>query len=140
MTDSDKNVCEAWVKHGKEVRVPLDVKGRRYAYPESGKARGVKVKTEIDKLKAPVKKGDRAGKYYIYANNEIVGQGYLYAAKDVDTGWLPSYLYISNHMSFILLIVIVLILALGFLLQKINTSTDDKRAAMRAKSRRLGRR
>lgn len=140
VTDSDKEVCEAWVKHGAEVRVPLNVKGVRYAYPENGKARGVKVRTETDKLKAPVKKGDRAGKYYIYANGELAGQGYLYAARDVKTGWLPSYLYISNNTAFITLIAVLLILALGIILQKLTTSTDDKRAAMRAKSRKGGRR
>ena len=70
VTDSDKNVCNTWVKHGVKSKVSLDVKGLRYAYPKSQKASGVKVKTEMDILEAPVRKGEKVGKLYIYANKE----------------------------------------------------------------------
>lgn len=118
VTKNDKGVCEAWVKHGAEVTVPLDVKGIRYAYPASGKASGVKIKTEIDRLEAPVKKGDKAGKYYIYANDKEVGRGYLYAGADVKKGWFPSALYISNQRTLAVLLVAVLLVLLGFVLEK----------------------
>ena len=118
VTDSDKNVCNTWVKHGVKPRVSLDVKGLRYAYPKNQKAGGVKVKTEMDILEAPVRKGEKAGKFYIYANKEEVGEGYLYAGEDIETGWLPSYLYVSNRMTAFAGTVIVLILLLGFVLEK----------------------
>ncbi len=118
VTDSDKNVCNTWVKHGVKPRVSLDVKGLRYAYPKNQKAGGVKVKTEMDILEAPVRKGEKAGKFYIYANKEEVGEGYLYAGEDIETGWLPSYLYVSNRMTAFAGTVIILILLLGFVLEK----------------------
>ena len=33
VTDSDKNVCNTWVRHGVKSKVSLDTKGLRYAYP-----------------------------------------------------------------------------------------------------------
>ena len=118
VTDSDKNVCNTWVKHGVKPKVSLDVKGLRYAYPKNQRAGGIKIKTEMDILEAPVKKGEKAGKFYIYANKEEVGEGYLYAGEDIEEGWLPSYLYISNRKTIVAGVLIVLVLLLGFVLQK----------------------
>ena len=120
VTNSDKNVCNTWVRHGVKSTVSLDTKGLRYAYPKNQRAGGVKVKTEMDILEAPVKKGEKVGKFYIYANKEEVGEGYLYAGEDVETGWLPSYLYITNRTTLFVGSVIVLILLLGFVLSKIK--------------------
>ena len=120
VTDSDKNVCNTWVKHGVKSKVSLDVKGLRYAYPKSQKASGVKVKTEMDILEAPVRKGEKVGKLYIYANKEQVGEGYLYAGEDVEPGWMPSYLYITNRTTAIVGTIMVLIMLLGVILQKIK--------------------
>lgn len=120
VSDSDKNVCNTWVRHGVKPKVSLDTKGLRYAYPKNKKASGIKVKTEIEILEAPVKKGDKVGKFYIYANKEEVGEGYLYAGEDIDAGWLPSYLYISNQTTVFVGVIIVLILLLGLVLSKIK--------------------
>ncbi len=120
VTDSDRNVCNTWVKHGVKSKVSLDVKGLRYAYPKSQKASGVKVKTEMDILEAPVRKGEKVGKLYIYANKEQVGEGYLYAGEDVETGWLLSYLYVTNRTTAIVGTIMVLIMLLGLILQKIK--------------------
>lgn len=124
VTDSDTNVCNTWVRHGVKSKVPLDVKGLRYAYPKNKKASGIKVKTEIDILEAPVKKGEKVGKFYIYANKEEVGEGYLYAGEDIEKGWLPSYLYVSNRMTVFVGIVIILVLLLGLVL---NLNSKRKR-------------
>lgn len=118
VTDSDKNVCSAHVKHGVKATVPLDTKGLRYAYPKYQRAGEVKVETEINIPEAPVKKGDKVGKFYIYANKKQVGEGYLYAGEDVEKGWLPSYLYISNTKTVVVGIILGLVLILGFVLQK----------------------
>lgn len=118
VTDSDKNVCNTWVKHGVKPKVSLDVKGLRYAYPKNQRAGGIKIKTEMDILEAPVKTGEKVGKFYIYANKEEVGEGYLYAGEDIEKGWLPSYLYISNSKTIVAGVLIVLVLLLGFVLQK----------------------
>ena len=127
VTDSNSNVCNTWVRHGVKSKVSLDVKGLRYAYPKNQKASGVKVKTEMDILEAPVKKGEKVGKFYIYANKNEVGEGYLYAGEDVEEGWLPSYLYVTNRTTIFAGILIVLILLLGFIL--------DKRSRMRRKAK-----
>ena len=118
VTDSDEAVCDAWVKHGAETRVPLSVKGLRYAYPKNMKASGVKIETEVEKLTAPVKKGDKAGKYYIYANDELVGKGNLYASKDVETGWFTSNLYIPNNNALIMFLILALVITLSVLIRK----------------------
>ena len=118
VTNSDKNVCNTWVRHGVKSKVSLDTKGLRYAYPKNQRAGGVKVKTEINILEAPVRKGEKAGKFYIYANKEKVGEGYLYAGENIEKGWIPSYLYISNRTTVIVGIMTVLVLILGFVLDK----------------------
>lgn len=115
-------VCNAWVRHGAVNRVGLKAARLGYAYPKSGEAKDIKVKTEIERLKAPVSKGDKAGKYYVYANDELVYSGDLYAAEDVKTGWLLSYFYMPNSTSLVLLLMIALIIALGFVLSKKNPS------------------
>jgi len=118
VTDSNKGVCEAWVKGGSEVKVPLDIKGLRYAYPSNGKASGIRIKTEIDRLEAPLKKGDRAGTFYVYANDQEVGKGRLYVGEDIEKGWFPSAIYISDRKSLAVILAAVLILLLGFVLEK----------------------
>ncbi|MBR0468770.1 MAG: D-alanyl-D-alanine carboxypeptidase [Mogibacterium sp.] len=133
VTDSDKGVCKAWVRHGVKPTISLDVSGLRYAYPKNQKAGGIKVKTEIDMLEAPVSKGDKVGKYYIYANKKLVGQGYLYAGEDIEKGWLPSYLFISNRTALLSGIMIVLVLLLGEVLSR-KSRMSAKASAKRSKS------
>ena len=111
VTDSDKGVCEAWVKNGAVSKVSVDVKGLRYAYPKNNKARGVKVETEFGKVEAPLKQGDRIGKYRIYANDEQVGQGYLYAGEAVEKGWFLSRFYVSNTATLLAAVILALLAA-----------------------------
>lgn len=118
VTDSDKNVCNTWVRHGVKSKVSLDTKGLRYAYPKNQRTSGIKVKTEMEILEAPVKKGEKVGKFYIYANKEEVGEGYLFAGEDIEKGWLPSYLYVTNRTTVFAGAIIVLVLILGFILDK----------------------
>ena len=120
VTRDDKNVAEAWVKNGVVPKVSLDVKGLRYAYPSNGKASSVKIKTEVGKLEAPIKKGDKVGKYYIYTDNRETGKGWLYAGEDVEKGWFPSMFFISNHRALITLLSAALVLLTGFVLDKLQ--------------------
>ena len=118
VTDSDKNVSEAWVKYGAVPKVPVYVKGLRYAYPKNKKASGVKVRTEFNKVEAPLKKGDRIGKYQIFANDEQVGQGYLYAGEDVKRGWFLSRFYVSNSATIVVAVILALLIAFELLTRK----------------------
>jgi D-alanyl-D-alanine carboxypeptidase len=118
VTDSNKGVCEAWVKYGAVPKVSVDVKGLRYAYPKNNKARGIKVKTEFNKVEAPIKKGDRIGVFRIYANDEQVGQGYLYAGEDVQKGWFLSRFYVSNTATLLAVVILLLLVAFELLTRK----------------------
>jgi hypothetical protein len=61
-----------------------------------------------------VTKGDAAGTYRVYANDKLVAERKLLAAEDVKTGWLPSYLYISNIETVCIIIVALIVLLMGF--------------------------
>ena len=118
VTDSDRDVCEAWVKYGAASKVSASVKGLRYAYPKNKSASGVTVRTEFGKVEAPVKKGDRIGTYRIYANGEQVGQGYLYAEDDVARGWFLSRFYVSNTATLIAAVILILLTVFELLTRK----------------------
>ena len=81
----------------------------------------------MDILEAPVKEGEKVGKFYIYANKEEVGEGYLYAGEDIEKGWLPSYLYVSNRTTLIVGILIALILLLGLVLDLRNKALRNRK-------------
>ena len=127
VTDSDKGVCNTWVRHGVKSKVSLDTKGLRYAYPKNQRTSGIKIKTEMDILEAPVREGEKVGKFYIYANKEEVGEGYLYAGENIEKGWLPSYLYVSNRTTLMVGILIALILLLGLVLDLRNKTLKNRK-------------
>jgi SHS2 domain-containing protein len=102
------------VKHGEKTRVALMPEASTVAYPASGKTKDIKIEIEADTLEAPVTKGDAAGTYRVYANDKLVAERKLLAAEDVKTGWLPSYLYISNIETVCMIIVILIVLLMGF--------------------------
>ena len=61
------------------------------------------------------------------AYNEEVGEGYLYAGEDIEKGWLPSYLYVSNRTTLIVGILIALILLLGLVLDLRNKALRNRK-------------
>jgi D-alanyl-D-alanine carboxypeptidase len=84
VTRNGETVCEANVKHGAQRTVALTADRKGYAYPASGKADDVKVKTSVRELKAPVKKGEIGGYYFVYANDKLAYKGKLLTAESVD--------------------------------------------------------
>ena len=106
----------AKVRHGEFTEVGLTVDGKTYAYPASKRAEDIKVEIRADKLEAPLTKGDKAGTYTVYCNGEVVGEHSLIITEDIKTGWLPSYLYISNHETIVIAEYLAGILVLLFLL------------------------
>ena len=135
-TKAGDEVCAARVQHGKKTSVKLLADRQTVAYPKTESEKSVRVKTKISKLTAPLKKGDEAGTFTVYANGEPVSKGKLIVAEDIETGLPLSYLYISDRTSMVLAGVLVLIIILGCLLQ----SADNKREAKRrtANQRRAG--
>lgn len=114
VSEVSDEVASAKVKHGAKTRVALVPDAATAAYPASGKAKDIKVEIETDTLEAPVAKGDIAGTYRVFANGELAAERKLLAAEDIKTGWLPSYLYISNIETVCIILVILIVLLMGF--------------------------
>lgn len=90
-------VAETKVRHGEVTSLKLCVGGDTKAYPRSGNAEDIEIRTRIRVLEAPVSKGDYAGTYRVYVDGRLIAEQELLAAENIETGWLPSYLYISNR-------------------------------------------
>jgi D-alanyl-D-alanine carboxypeptidase (penicillin-binding protein 5/6) len=93
-TGSVENVM---VRHGEKTKTVLATDAVTYAYPASNDAGDIRTVAEHGIIEAPVKKGQEVGKFLVYADDELIGEHKLLATEDIDTGWLPSYIYISNE-------------------------------------------
>lgn len=134
VSDEGSIVASARVKHGRETKVDLAVDGRTLAYPAKNRTKDIRIDTEVDKLEAPLAKGDPAGKYIVYVDGEKIAEHGLVVAEDVATGWLPSYLYISNRATIVILCVTAMLIAAVILLRSYNKRNREKRrAALRQK-------
>ena len=127
VTKKGDKVCSAWVKHGKKTKVKLAADRQTVAYPKTESEKSIKVKTKVSKLKAPVKKGDEAGTFTVFANGQPVSKGKLIVSEDAGTGLPLSYLYVSDHTSLLLGAAITLIIVLGCLLQAADNRREAKR-------------
>ena len=61
-------------------------------------------------LKAPLKKGSKVGEFRIYVADELKGTVDLVTKQNVNRGWFPSWIYISNRTSIVLAVILFLIL------------------------------
>jgi len=117
VSDKGDIVTTARVRHGEITKAELSVDGATVAYPASNDTKDIEVVTDIDKLEAPLSKGDKAGTYKVFVDGSLVGEHDLVMAEDVETGWFPSYLYISNRQT---MIIAFALLCLLFLIMVIN--------------------
>ncbi|HIV79364.1 MAG TPA: D-alanyl-D-alanine carboxypeptidase [Candidatus Avanaerovorax faecigallinarum] len=86
------------VHHGAKTKIEAFAALGGVAYLPAGASESL-ITTEAvmkDDVEAPVEKGDVVGTYRIYVADELVNEVDLIAGEDVKTGWLPSYLGISN--------------------------------------------
>ena len=106
---------KATVWHGAQTKVDSYAQDERYAYiPDEGTKDLIRTQPIMDRVKAPVKKGDKVGELRIFVGDEMTTTVPLLASRDVEEGWLPSYILISNRMTFyigIILCILILILA-----------------------------
>lgn len=111
---ADKQVGKIKVRHGSVTRVPVYTKSKGYVYvPKEGSDSLIRTQTVIDDhLNAPLKAGDKAGEYRIYVADELTGTVDLIVKEDVETGWFPSYAYISNGMTILVDVILLCILVL----------------------------
>lgn len=117
------------IAHGEKTQTDVYTSRDGYAYiPKEGSRSLVKTKTSISRdIKAPVKSGDRVGYEIIYVGEEVVNKVPLVVKENIDEGWFPSYLGISNDAALIILIVIMLFLVLLLVVLLLRYSARQKK-------------
>lgn len=100
------------INHGAKTRLEAYTSETGYAYlPKEGSKSLISTKTVMKSdVKAPVKKGTVVGYYKIYVSDDLVNEVPLVIKEDVETGWFPSYLGISNFATIIICIVLIILL------------------------------
>jgi D-alanyl-D-alanine carboxypeptidase (penicillin-binding protein 5/6) len=124
------------VRHGEETRVDVKTASDCTVYlPKAGSEDLIKTTPDLKTdLEAPIKKGDKVGEFRVYVAGEPVNAVDLIAAKDVKTGWIPSYIGISNRASLIIMVVVGLVVAL-IIIRIINKGRNRYRKRKRHKQR-----
>ena len=109
----DEEEGKVRIKQGAKTRLETYTAEVGYAYlpKEASKSLiGTKV-VMFNDVTAPVKAGTVVGKYEIYVGEDLVNQVDLIIKEDVEKGWFPSYLGISNRATVIIGLLLVLLLA-----------------------------
>lgn len=127
-----ENVGKARVKHGAETTIDVYTATDCIAYlPKEGSKELIKQVVSIDQdLEAPLKKGTKIGTLQIFVADEKVNEVDLVAEEDVNVGWFPSYIGISNKATVIIAAVLFLILLLIIvrIVNKIKSKLRRRRA------------
>ena len=128
-----KKLGRVKVKHGEKTIVPVYTAGKGYVYiPPEGSKSLIKTETLIyDNIKAPLKKNTKVGEYKIYVADDYKGSVDLVIKENINKGWLPSYIYISNFGTIIILIVI-----LAFIYIIVRIRIEKKRRKLMKKRKR----
>ncbi len=124
-------VMDAWVKHGEKTRTKLSVNRGTIAYPPSGKSSDIVIETDTGTIEAPLKKGDKVGTYCVYVGDKLIAKRALLATEDIDTGWLPSYIYIPDKVTKIVLKVLAVLIILLLIVRTINKTRSRRRRERR---------
>ena len=124
------------IKHGAKTSVTAYTAETGYAYlPKEASTKLVTTKTVMrSDVEAPVKAGTVVGTYQIYVADELVNEVDLVITEDIEQGWFPSYLGISNFATIIICVVVVLLLTL-FLSIAIAKARYRRRKKMLKKQR-----
>ncbi len=125
------------IKQGAKTRLETYTAEVGYAYlPKEASESLIGTKVVMHKdVKAPVKKGDVVGKLEIYVADDLVNEVDLIVKEDVETGWFPSYLGISNRATIIIGIILVLLLVLRIWIG--ISASKKKKQKMRERQRRI---
>lgn len=130
------------VRHGAETRVDAITETDCVVYlPKAASEQLISCEAIMnDDVTAPIKQGDVVGKYQVYVANELVDEVPLVSSKDIEEGWLPSYVGISNQATLIGggLIILLIILIIIRIIVGIRLRRRRKRAH-RAKVRAMAR-
>ena len=128
-----KKVGKARVRGGNITHVSAytETKGFAYVPPEGSNDL---VQTEVimyDDLKAPLKEGSKVGEFRIYVADELKGTVDLVTKTEVKRGWWPSRYYISNFVTVMIGIGLLLIAALIMRILYVRKRREKIKAARR---------
>ncbi|MDD7346936.1 MAG: serine hydrolase [Clostridiales bacterium] len=123
---------KAYIKGGAKTRVPAFATDDGYAYlPKEGSKELIRGTVSMDEnLKAPVKRGTRVGTYNIYVADDQVNKIPLVIDMDVEEGWFPSKVGISNMATMLILFGILCIIFIWIYI-RIRIKQKKRRAALR---------
>ncbi|MGF6375232.1 D-alanyl-D-alanine carboxypeptidase (penicillin-binding protein 5/6) [Clostridiales Family XIII bacterium PM5-7] len=129
----DAKVGKIRIKHGAKTRLQTYVAEAGYAYlPKEASKNLIATKTVYESdITAPVKAGTVVGTYQIYASDELVNEIDLIIKEDVDEGWFPSYLGISNLNTMIICGVILVLLVLFIWISAARAANRRKKRLLR---------
>lgn len=99
--------------------------------PAGEKLKGVKTKTELKELRAPVKKGQVVGVVKVYDDEEVVCERNLIAKETVKEGGFLSIFGIPDWMAPFVYITIILLIAIALILFRMKKQADARRKARR---------
>ena len=117
------------VRHSAKIKADTVATKTVYAYPATGNEEDITTKVVFnDKVEAPLAAGDEVGRIEVYANGVLAVTSPIVVTEDVATGWLPSYLYISNQATVAIIVTILLILTLIFIRKRLKAAKRRKKA------------
>lgn len=109
----DKESGKVRIKHGAKTRLTAYTSEIGFAYlPKEASKSLIKTKITMDNdVTAPVRAGTVVGRLEIYAADELVNQVNLVIKEDVEAGWFPSYVGISNFATVVICLILAMIAA-----------------------------
>ena len=91
--------------------------------------KGVRMEIERTDLEAPVTAGEKAGTYTLYVDDREIQTGDLYAAEDIEKGWILSKLYVPDKTGALLCVFLVLWVILFALARRMPGTGHGRKAS-----------
>lgn len=129
----DKETGKVRIKHGAKTRLETYTAETGYAYlpKEASESLIAKKVTMNSDVTAPVKAGTVVGRLEIYAADELVNQVDLIVKEDVEVGWFPSYVGISNTGTMIICVCLILFLLVFIWISAVKARYRRKKQRIR---------
>lgn len=99
--------------------------------PKGESVKKVKTKTELDELRAPVKKGQVVGTVRVYDGDEVVCERNLIAASNVEEGGFLSIFGVPDKLAPVVYIILILLAAVAVVFGRMMHLENKKRRARR---------
>lgn len=117
------------IKHGAKTRLETYAAEIGYAYlPKEASESLISTKIVMfNDVEAPVKSGQVVGTLEIYVAEDKVNEVDLIVKEDVETGWFPSYLGISNLATIVIGVALVILLILRMWIASVRAKAKRKK-------------